>query len=129
MTHPEPAAGGPPIAIVVGIGLRRNANADDIHAALRAAFAGYVIRGLATVETRATHPALAAVAAGLGVPVSAFTAAQLSAVEVPNSSAHALRTLGTASVAEAAAILAGSRLIVARRVLGGVVVAAAVAGP
>jgi cobalamin biosynthesis protein CbiG len=53
-----------------------------------------------------------AAAAHFGVPLRTFTAADLAAVDVPTPSAVVARHVGTPSVAEAAALLSGARLLV-----------------
>lgn len=119
----------PPVSespeVVAGVGMSRGVSAPAVLAALRTALAGTVIAALATISERAQEPGLRAAAQTLGVPVIAFTASELGAVSVPNPSAHALATVGTASVAEAAALLAGGELVLPRTVVGGVVIAAA----
>ncbi|MFF8376762.1 Rv2231c family pyridoxal phosphate-dependent protein CobC [Streptomyces sp. NPDC015661] len=64
------------------------------------------VRSLATLDARAAEPGIVAAAAALGVPVRGFTAGELAAVPVPHPSALPLAATGTASVAEAAALLA-----------------------
>jgi cobalamin biosynthesis protein CbiG len=109
--------------IVVGVGMRRGTDRDAILSVVREVAGQHTIRLLATVDRRAGEPGLRAAAAELGVPVVAYTPAELAAVEVPNPSAHSLRVLGTPSVAEAAALLAGGPLLVERRSRAGVVAA------
>ncbi|MFE0653768.1 Rv2231c family pyridoxal phosphate-dependent protein CobC [Streptomyces sp. NPDC059534] len=64
------------------------------------------VRSLATLDARAAEPGIAGAAAVLGVPVRGFPAGELAAVPVPHPSALPLAVAGTASVAEAAALLA-----------------------
>ncbi|MFC8492316.1 cobalamin biosynthesis protein [Streptomyces sp. NPDC057235] len=64
------------------------------------------VRTLATLGARAAEPGIAGAAALLGVPVRGFAAEELAAVSVPHPSALPLAVTGTASVAEAAALLA-----------------------
>ncbi|MBF6464198.1 cobalamin biosynthesis protein [Nocardia beijingensis] len=121
----------PPAEVVVGIGLRRGTSADTIRAALREAVADHRIAGLATIAQRRAEPGLLAVAADLRVPLRSYSADELSAVAVPNPGDRTRAAVGTASVAEAAALLAtgGGPLALPKRVVHGVVLAAALSGP
>lgn len=108
--------------------MRSGATASAIVSAVRDVLGDAVIGCLATVDRRAAEPGLVAAAAELGVPVVVFEAQDLAAVPVPHPSARAAEAIGTPSVAEAAALLAAAsdRLIVAKRVIGGITLAAAV---
>ncbi|MEU2114109.1 Rv2231c family pyridoxal phosphate-dependent protein CobC [Streptomyces sp. NPDC016459] len=64
------------------------------------------VRSLATLDARTAEPGLAGAAALLGVPVRGFAAQELAVVPVPHPSTRPLAATGTASVAEAAALLA-----------------------
>lgn len=63
----------------------------------------------------------------LGVYIVGFAAHDLERVPVPNPSLRAASSVGTPSVAEAAALLAaaGTELLVSKQVIGGVTVAVA----
>ncbi|WP_228780620.1 cobalamin biosynthesis protein [Nocardia cyriacigeorgica] len=112
--------------MAVGLGLRPGTSAERIVAAVRTALGEQPIACLATVDRRAAEPGLRAAAAQFGVPISSFTAAELAAVPVPNPSGHAMSALGVPGVAEAAALLAGTgKLVFGRRIVDGVVIAAA----
>lgn len=117
----------PPAEVVVGIGLRRGTSADTIRSALREGVADHPIAGLATIARRRAEPGLLAVAADLQVPLRSFSAEELSVVAVPNPGDRTRTAVGTASVAEAAALLAtgGGPLVLPKRVVHGVVLAAA----
>ena len=100
---------------------RRRPSADDVRAVVaerggrRAGRRGRPAV-VATIDRRADHPAVTAAAGGL--PVVAFPASLLAAVDVPNPSATVDEAVGTPSVAEAAALLAagpGARLVVEKR--------------
>ncbi len=113
------AAGG---RVVVGVGCSQGASADDVRAVVAEAVAATEAAGadqpvaLATIDRRADHPAVTA--ASDGVPVVAFPASLLAAVDVPNPSGAVDDAVGTPSVAEAAALLAagpGARLVVEKR--------------
>ncbi|MEU8900182.1 cobalamin biosynthesis protein [Nocardia sp. NPDC048505] len=112
--------------LIVGLGARPGVSAAAIRRAIREALGNNIIRGLATIDRRAGEPGLLIVAAELGVAVHAYSAAELDRVRVPSPAARTREALGTASVAEAAAVLAGGGpLVLRKRVVGGVVVAAA----
>ncbi|MGK8523352.1 cobalamin biosynthesis protein [Nocardia asteroides] len=117
----------PSAEVVVGVGLRPRTSAETIHAALREIMGDRSIMCLATLAQRCTEPGLVTVAAELGVPLRSYSAAELSAVAVPNPGSRARAAVGTASVAEAAALLTagGGALVVPKRVARGVVLAAA----
>ena len=77
------------------------------------------VGGLASIDRKADEPALLALAAQRQWPVRWFTAASLAEVPVPNPSPAVAQEMGTASVAEAAALLAagpGARLLQAKRI-------------
>ena len=67
---------------------------------------------LATVDRRAEEPCVLAASKHFGVPLHTHTAEALAAVDVPTPSAVVARHVGTPSVAEAAALLSGTRLLV-----------------
>ncbi|MFF0475949.1 Rv2231c family pyridoxal phosphate-dependent protein CobC [Streptomyces sp. NPDC004284] len=95
----------------LGVGARSGAPADEVLALVDAVLreAGLTradVRSLATLDARAAEPGIVAAAAALGVPVRGFTSGELAAVPVPHPSALPLAATGTASVAEAAALLA-----------------------
>lgn len=124
MTSPDPAAAAPRLA--VGLGLRPGGCADHILAALDTVLPSARIACLATIDRRAGEPGLRAAAERLGVSLIGFTTDQLANVQVPNPSGKAMEVFGIPGVAEAAALLAGSGpLLVPRRVVSGVVIAAA----
>lgn len=117
--------------LAVGVGARPGVTADAIVAAVREALGENVIHCLATVDRRAAEPGPAAAAAVLGVPLLVFSPAELAAVQVPTPSPRTATAMGTASVAEAAALLASgtTELAVRKRVIHGITVAAAAIGP
>lgn len=70
------------------------------------------------MDRKATEPAIAVLARHLGVSVRGYPAAALAEIAVPNPSPVVLEAVGTASVAEAAALLAagqGAQLVVQKR--------------
>lgn len=80
---------------------------------------------LATLDARAGEPGLIAAAESRGWPLIGHPAAELAAVRVPSPSAGVAERVGTGSVAEAAALLHGSTLLVPKTVHGRVTVAVA----
>ncbi|MFF8773278.1 cobalamin biosynthesis protein [Kitasatospora sp. NPDC015120] len=99
-------AGAP---VVVGVGVRGSATEAELLGLIRDALvsAGLpdgAVAALATLTGKAGHPAVRAAAAALGVPVAAYPAGTLAAVPVPHPSDVVGRAVGTAGVAEAAAL-------------------------
>ncbi|MFI6045690.1 cobalamin biosynthesis protein [Nocardia sp. NPDC051321] len=113
--------------LVVGVGLRPDTSADLILAGVRKVLGCNEISCLATIDRRVAEPGLLEAAAELGVPIQTYTAAELAEVPVPNPDPRTAAAVGTASVAEAAAILAagGGTLVVPKQTVQGVVIAAA----
>ena len=107
-----------PFRLVAGVGCSRGCPADELLTLIDAvlAEAGGTLAALATVDRRASEPCV--VAAARGLPLRTYGADELADVDVPTPSAVVARHVGTASVAEAAALLAGGRLVVAKRKSG-----------
>nr|WP_247204354.1 cobalamin biosynthesis protein [Streptomyces sp. AgN23]WTB08655.1 cobalamin biosynthesis protein [Streptomyces antimycoticus] len=113
----------PETPLVVGVGASRGVSVGEVIGLVETvlAEAGLSPSGvaeLATVEAKAGETGLLMAAERLGVPLCGYPAAALAAVEVPNPSAVPLAAVGTAGVAEAAALLAagpGGELLVAKR--------------
>lgn len=105
-----------PPSLVVGIGASSDSPAEAAASLLDRVLAEHdlapsSVAGVATIDRRAGDP----VVTTLGLPVRSFTGPQLATVDVPNPSEVVLTEVGTASVAEAAALLAagpGAELIV-----------------
>lgn len=96
-----------PPSLVVGIGCSSNASVDDVSELIRSVFLENrlevrAIAKLATIDIRAGHPAIT----GQKMPVEYFSSRELSQIAVPNPSQKVKSHVGTASVAEAAAIAA-----------------------
>jgi len=114
--------------LCLGVGFTTSATAKDIVAAVNAVLRGrWKIVVLATATAKAESPALLAAADELNVPIVSFAPDMLARVQVPSPSSRVENAIGTASVAEAAAILAsgGGRLVLAKTARDGVTVAAA----
>ncbi|MET9496865.1 cobalamin biosynthesis protein [Streptomyces sp. NPDC006552] len=110
--------------MIVGVGARAGVTSAEVLGLVRAvlAEAGAApadVVALATVDTKGREPGLLAAAEALGVPLVAYPAGVLAAVPVPHPSERVRRAAGTPSVAEAAALAGGGRLVVAKRVSGG----------
>ncbi|MFI9329966.1 cobalamin biosynthesis protein [Kitasatospora sp. NPDC052868] len=129
LTDRAVAAGDAPVVhprtLTVGVGAASAAGPDEVLdlvlASLAAAgLATASVARLATVDGKADHPAVRRAAAVLDVPVVGLPAASLAAVRVPNPSAGVRAAVGTASVAEAAALLGapGGRLVAPKRKSG-----------
>ncbi len=112
--------------VTVGVGAVPGVTAAEVLAAVDAVLpAGARVVRLATLDTRAAEPGPAGAAAARGWPLTGHPAAALAAVAVPSPSARVAAAVGTASVAEAAALLGGTRLVVGKTVHGRVTVAVA----
>jgi cobalamin biosynthesis protein CbiG len=71
---------------------------------------------LATLDRKLGEPGMQRLAVRLGLELRGFTSAELSQVVVPNPSEVVRRSVGTPSVAEAAALLAsGGELLASKR--------------
>ena len=100
-----------PPALWIGMGCERGTSQDLLERCLSQALAeqglaSEAVAGIASADRKADETALLALAKGHGWPLRCFSNAALSAIEVPNPSAVVAAELGTASVAEAAALLA-----------------------
>jgi cobalt-precorrin 5A hydrolase/precorrin-3B C17-methyltransferase len=104
-----------PPTLVVGIGSARGVPAEAVAATLRRLEAEHgldprAVRAYASVDLKAAEPGILAAIAP--APLRTYPAAALAAVEVPNPSEVVRREVGTASVAEAAALHAAAELAV-----------------
>jgi cobalt-precorrin 5A hydrolase/precorrin-3B C17-methyltransferase len=112
-----------PPTLVIGVGASSGAPAEEIRQLIdetlaQAGLSPRSVGALATVEAKANEPGIVAVAKQLRVPLMAYDAERLGAIEVPNPSAAPLAAVGTPSVAEAAALAfagAGAELLVPKR--------------
>jgi histidinol-phosphate aminotransferase len=112
------------VDVTVGVGAVSGVTAEEVLAAVDAALpAGARVARLATLEARAAEPGVLDAAAARGWPLTGHPAAVLAGVAVPSPSARVAAAVGTPSVAEAAALLGGDRLVVGRTVHGRVTVA------
>ena len=112
---------------VVGIGARSGVTTEEVLAAVDAVLPpGATGIRLATLATRAAEPGIAGAAAERGWRVTGYSAVELAQIRVPSPSDAVAEAVGTASVAEAAALMDGGELVVGRTVHGRVTVAVAV---
>jgi cobalt-precorrin 5A hydrolase/precorrin-3B C17-methyltransferase len=100
----------PPV-LWLGLGCERHSSESLLERLVVETLAGAglaeaAVAGLASAERKGDEPALLALAERRGWPLRLFSAEELAAVAVPNPSAAVARELGTASVAEASALLA-----------------------
>ena len=113
-----------PPALWVGMGCERGTSLSLLQRCLEQSLAAEglaleAIAGLASADRKADEPALLRLAEQHGWPLRCFNSTALSAVPVPNPSAVVEAELGTASVAEAAALLAagpGAQLRTPKRI-------------
>jgi cobalt-precorrin 5A hydrolase/precorrin-3B C17-methyltransferase len=117
-----PSAAPHPRSLVAGVGASRGVTADEVLGLVRAALAEAGLSEgslacLASVDAKAEEQGLVEAARLLGVELVTFTAETLAAVPVPTPSAAPLAAVGTAGVAEAAAVVAagGGELLVPKR--------------
>lgn len=110
----------------VGVGAVSGVTAEEVLAAIDAVLPpGTDDVRLATLDARARETGIRDAAARRGWPVTAHPAELLAAVAVPSPSAAVADRVGTASVAEAAALAGGGTLLVGKTVHGRVTVAVA----
>ena len=98
-----------PIPVGIGIGCQRGTSLATLEAAVAEALAGLgpvEVRALASHVRKADEPGLLALSMAKGWPLLTYSAGRLGAVAVPNPSARVAAEVGTASVCEAAALLA-----------------------
>ena len=103
-----------PPSIIIGIGCERNTDESLIQRAINESFdqnglSLLSISGLATIDKKNDEVGLLNLSKKNQWPISFFTATELSKVNVPTPSNIVLNEMGTASVAEAAAILLGAK--------------------
>ncbi|MFF5443828.1 Rv2231c family pyridoxal phosphate-dependent protein CobC [Streptomyces sp. NPDC012888] len=106
--------------VVVGVGGRAGVSAEEVcglvEEALRGAGLGRgAVTALATVESKTGEAGIAEAAKRFGVPLIGYPAERLAGVPVERPSEAAAAAVGTPSVAEAAALAGGGRLLVPKR--------------
>jgi cobalt-precorrin 5A hydrolase / cobalt-factor III methyltransferase / precorrin-3B C17-methyltransferase len=101
-----------PRSLALGVGASTGADPDGlwelvIGELIRLGLDPLAVGVVATIDRKAAEPAIVALATRLGTELSAFDADTLGRMTVPNPSATVAAAVGTPSVAEAAALLAG----------------------
>jgi precorrin-4 C11-methyltransferase/precorrin-2 C(20)-methyltransferase len=128
---PEGWALARPRRLVIGFGCSTAATPEEaeemaLEALHEAGLAAAGVRRVATVDRRLEHRAARHLSELLGAELVAFTPGELDAVPVPNPSPCVRAAVGSASVAEAAALLgSGGRLLLPKRAGRAVTVALA----
>jgi len=108
----QDSPGERPPAVAIGIGYMHGTALATLEAAVDAALRGLgpvTVIALASLERKRDEPALWQLARSHGWPLWFFSAAELALVPVARPSPRLARSIGTASVAEAAALLAADR--------------------
>ncbi len=100
-----------PPRLWLGLGCERNTSLGLLERLLELTLRDHglaeaAVAGLASIDRKGDEPALLQLAAQRGWPLRLFSAAELAAVDVPNPSSLVAQEMGTASVAEASALLA-----------------------
>jgi cobalt-precorrin 5A hydrolase/precorrin-3B C17-methyltransferase len=102
-----------PPSLVLGIGSSSGVSADEVLARVEASrqascLSVLSVGGVATADAKAEEPGLLEACRRRGWSLVTYASDLLAAVEVPNPSDAPARAIGTPSVAEAAALLAGA---------------------
>lgn len=100
-----------PPSLVLGVGASSGADPPGLAGLVgslldSAGLSPTCIATVATIDRKLDEPAIAGLAEELAVSLVGFTSEELSSVDVPNPSRAVLEAVGTASVSEAAALLA-----------------------
>ncbi|RNC88868.1 MAG: precorrin-3B C(17)-methyltransferase [Synechococcus sp. YX04-3] len=109
-----------PASLWLGVGCERNTSLALVQLAIRevlaqAGLAEAAVAGLASIDRKADEPVLLELSKQWQWPFRTYDATALGAVEVPTPSDVVLSEMGTASVAEAAALLAAGEGAVLRQ--------------
>ena len=110
-----------PRVLWVGLGCERNTSRELIEMAIDETCKTYhlateAIAGICSIDLKADEPGIIELCQRRSLALRTFNAEQLNQVDVPHPSAVVEREVGTASVAEAAAILAGEHLLVSKQI-------------
>jgi cobalt-precorrin 5A hydrolase / precorrin-3B C17-methyltransferase len=131
---PRPAVVYRPPSLVVGVGCSSGTPAAEVlelvdQALGEAGLAPASVAALASVDAKREEPGLIEAARERGWPLRFHPAERLAAMPVPNPSAAVARAVGTASVAEAAALAEADELLLPKRKSARATVAVARARP
>jgi cobalt-precorrin 5A hydrolase len=112
-----------PRSLVLGLGCDKLTPPDLVERGVRGLMARHglalaSVQAIATIDVKREEPALVALAAALGVPLTTYTAAQLDAAPIATPSEMVMKHVGTRGVAEPAALLAAgaSELVVPKQI-------------
>lgn len=110
-----------PKVLWIGIGCERGTSRELIETAIDETcqtyhFASEAIAGIASINLKADETGILEVCRRRNLVFKTFDASQLNQVEVPTPSTVVQQEVGTSSVAEAAAILAGENLLVPKQI-------------
>lgn len=105
-----------PKTLIAGVGCARGTSAEEIITLIETTFANAnlatkSLAAIATIDIKADETGLHQAAAHFGVPLRLFTAAELATQTPPNPSDIVRAEIGTPSVSEAAAMLAGALIV------------------
>ena len=118
-----------PKGLILGIGCRRGTPAETIEAAAEAALSGYepqAVAQVATIDLKQDEAGLLAFCAAHNLPLTAFSAAELSAAEGNFTPSDFVKGVtGVDNVCERAAVCAGGAILVPKQAKNGVTVAVA----
>ena len=108
-----------PPSLVVGVGASRGVSADEVlelidYLLVDAQLSAHSVRHLATIDVKADEVGLIEAAERRGWAFLTYPATALAEVTVPNPSERVRTEVGTASVAEAAALFGGGTLLVGK---------------
>lgn len=111
-------------SLVVGVGCSRAATAREVQQAVmnclaRLGLSSDGVATVATIDSRGDHPGIRSLAGALGAHLVTFDAQTLASVPVATGSEVVKRAVGTPSVAEAAARLAGGGRVLQPKVIMG----------
>ena len=116
-----PKAQWHPKVLWVGIGCERGTSRELIETAIEETCKTYhlaseAIAGIVSIDLKANEMGIVEVCQRRNLAFKTFSAEQLNQVEVPTPSDVVAQEVGTPSVAEAAAILAGDNLVVSKQI-------------
>ena len=110
-----------PRVLWVGIGCERGTSGELITTAIEETCKNYhlateAIAGIASIDLKADEAGIIEVCQQRNWAFKTYNAQQLDSVDVPSPSQVVRQEVGTASVAEAAAVLAGNKLLVSKQI-------------
>jgi cobalt-precorrin 5A hydrolase / precorrin-3B C17-methyltransferase len=111
------------MSLVLGVGVSSGADPVELRALATAVLADNGFRpkdvvAVVTLDAKSETPAVVGLAEAVGAEVLGYPASTLDALDVPNPSRAVGRAVGTSSVAEAAVLAHGARLVVGKTARG-----------